>query len=112
MLYVHWLLELLELKVELPMILELDNSGAVDIANCWSVGGKTHHVDMCNYFLWELKDQGLLIIQHIPVDSNDVDIFRKNVMPTVFNHPIPLYVGSDEYVPVQNQALSGEAVRE
>ena len=33
MLYVYQLLESLELKIELPMILEMDNSGAVDIAN-------------------------------------------------------------------------------
>ena len=33
MLYVYRLLESLELEVELPMVLEMDNSGAVDIAN-------------------------------------------------------------------------------
>jgi hypothetical protein len=36
MLYVYRLLESLELEVELPMILEMDNSRAVDIANSWS----------------------------------------------------------------------------
>ena len=45
MLYIYRLLESLELEVELPMILEMDNSGAVDIANSWSVGGRTRHVD-------------------------------------------------------------------
>ena len=51
MLYMYHLLESLDLKVELPMVLEMDNLGAVDIANSWSVGGRTHHVDVCNYFL-------------------------------------------------------------
>jgi len=58
MLYVYHLLESLELEVELPMVLKMDNSGAVDIANSWSVGGRTHHVDVHNDFLRELKDQG------------------------------------------------------
>ena len=33
MLYVHHLMESLELKVELPIVLGMDNLGAVDIAN-------------------------------------------------------------------------------
>ena len=56
MLYIYRLLESLELEVELPMLLEMDNSGAVDIANSWSDGGRTRHVNMRNYFLCELKD--------------------------------------------------------
>eukprot|EP00957_Ditylum_brightwellii_P188153 14324030-Ditylum_brightwellii.AAC.1 len=35
MLYVKRLLEDMELQVELPMILEINNSGAVDLANNW-----------------------------------------------------------------------------
>ena len=71
MLYVYRLLESLELEVEFPMILEMDNSGAVDIANSWSVGGRTRHIDVHNYFLRELKDQGLLVIKHIVGEKND-----------------------------------------
>ena len=48
--YMHCILKLLELKVELPMVLKMDNLGAVDIANSWSMGGRTHNVDMSNYF--------------------------------------------------------------
>jgi len=40
MLYVHCLMESLELEVELPMVLKIDDFGAVDIANSWSVGGR------------------------------------------------------------------------
>ena len=46
MLYIYCTFESLKLKVELPMVLEMDNSGAVDIANSWSVGGRTRHVDV------------------------------------------------------------------
>ena len=108
MLYVYRLLESLELEVELPMILEMDNSGAVNIANSWSVGSRTHHVDVHNYFLRKLKDQGLLSIHHIAGESNDADIFTKNVMSAVFDRHAPVYMGTDEYV--SNRSLSGEAV--
>jgi hypothetical protein len=102
MLYVYQLLELLKLKVELPMILEMDISGAVDITNSWSVGGKTHHVDVRSYFLWELKDRGLFIIWHIPSNNIEVNIFTKNVTSALLNCHVPHYVGPNECVPVQN----------
>ena len=30
--------------MELPILLENDNKGAVDLANNWSLGGQTRHV--------------------------------------------------------------------
>ena len=92
MLYVYHLLESLKLKVELPMVLEMDNLGAVDIANSWSVGSRMRHVNVRNYFLQELKDQGLLVIKHIPGDSNDADIFMKNMTSAIFKCHVPLDV--------------------
>ena len=96
--YIYRLLQLLELEVKLPMVLEMDNKGAVDLANNWNMGGRTCHVDMHNYFLHELKEQGLFIIKHVPGELNDVDIFTNNVLGPVFNQRIPLYIGFDEYV--------------
>jgi hypothetical protein len=98
----------LEVELPLPMILEMDNSGAVDIANSWSVGGRMRHVDVRNYFLQELIDQGLLVIKHIAGEQHDADIFTKNVMSAIFNKHVPLYVGTDEYV--STRSLRGEAV--
>jgi hypothetical protein len=101
MMYMYQLLALLELKVELSMLLEMDNSGAVDIANRWSVSGRTHHMDVRNYFLHKLKDQGLLTVKHISGNDNDSDIFTKNVTAAVFNHHMLHYTGYDEYIQVQ-----------
>ena len=66
-------------------------------------------MDVCNYFLCELKDQGTLVIKHIPDDTNDADVFTKKVTSTIFNCHIPLYVGYDEYL-VQHRASSGVTV--
>ena len=52
--------------MELPILLENDNKGAVDLANNWSLGGQTRHVDVRNHFLWELKDEGLIMVKHVP----------------------------------------------
>ena len=40
----------IELKVKLPMLLEIDNKGAVYLANNWSVGGRARQVDVRNCF--------------------------------------------------------------
>ena len=57
------LLESVGLQVELPMILEVDNQGAVDLANNWSAGGRTCHVDVRQNFLRKLKEDGILIFK-------------------------------------------------
>ena len=67
-----------------------------------------HHVDVRNYFLRELKDQGLLVIKHIVGERNNADIFTKIVMPAIFDRHVPLYVGKDKYV--SDRGSSGEAV--
>ena len=62
MVYQKKSLELIGLKVKLPMILEVDNKGAFDLANNWSVGGRTQHVDVRKNYLRELKEPGILIV--------------------------------------------------
>jgi hypothetical protein len=39
-------LESLGLKVKLPMVVEMDNQGAVYLANSWSVKSRTSHIDV------------------------------------------------------------------
>jgi hypothetical protein len=52
MLYMKNVLESLGLKVtKLLMVLEMDNQGAVYLANNWSIGGRTRHIDVRSVFL-------------------------------------------------------------
>jgi len=97
MLYVYRLLDSIGLSVKLPMLLEMDNKGAVDLANNWSVRGQTHHMDVRNHFLCELKDEGLIAVKHVSGDENEADIFTKNSVAPVFNRHIPKFVGVDKY---------------
>jgi hypothetical protein len=49
-------------------------------------------VDVRNHFLRELKDEGLIVVKHVPGDENKADIFTKNTTATVFNKHIPNFV--------------------
>ena len=57
------MLESIGLLVELYMILEVDNQGAVDMANNWSTGWRAYHVDVRQNFLRKLKEDGILIVK-------------------------------------------------
>jgi hypothetical protein len=46
------------LKIKLPMKEELENKGAKDIINNWSVGGRTRHIGVRFNFLREMKENG------------------------------------------------------
>ena len=63
MMYVKRLLESINSRVEMPMILEVDNKGAVDLINNYSVGGRTCHMGTRQYYLRELKEQGLMPVR-------------------------------------------------
>lgn len=67
-------------------------------------------MDVRNYFLHELKDQGMIVIKHNPGDTNDNYIATKNVTSVAFTHHVTLYVWHNEYASVSEQELSWEAV--
>ena len=45
MIFVKRVLESIGFKVTQPMIWEMDNKGAIDLANNWNSGGRTRHVE-------------------------------------------------------------------
>jgi hypothetical protein len=73
-----------------------------DVTTASPSNNQSHYV--WNYFLQELRDQGLLVIKHIAGERNDADIFTKNLTSTIFDRHVPLYVGKDD------RGSSGEAV--
>jgi hypothetical protein len=96
MMYVYRVMKSMELKVQLPMVVEMDNSGARDIANSWSVGGRTRHVDVRMFFLRELKEDGLIVFKHISGTDNESDIFTKNVDAGTLNRHVKCFCGEHD----------------
>jgi hypothetical protein len=60
MLFIKKLLESLELQVNLPMILHIDNTGFVDFTQSWNTGGRMRHIDCRYYFLREIREEGII----------------------------------------------------
>ena len=97
MLFVMRVLESMGLKVKKPMILEIDNRGAVSLANNWSVGGRTRHVGVRQCFLRELKESRILITRWKSGSRMAPDLFTKNLPRSLHQRHMRTYCGDDEY---------------
>jgi transcriptional regulator of aromatic amino acid metabolism len=96
MLFQKHVLESIGLQVELPMILEVDNKGAIDLANNWSASGRTRHVDVKHHFLRELKEQGIIRLQWISTKDNSSDLYTKNLDGETFASHAMVYCSDPE----------------
>ena len=76
MMYMKKIMESLELNVELPMTVEVDNQGAVDLVNGWSSSGGTKHMDVRIMWLRELKVKKIIQVQWQPTKENEADVLR------------------------------------
>ena len=94
MLYANRIMELLELKVKLSIILEVDNKGTVDFINNWSVVGRTKHVDTRQLFLCGMKEQGVFQVKWVKGDENEVDLFTKNLPGHLFEKYCVIFNGN------------------
>ena len=84
-LYVMRLLESMKILVEYPMVIEIDNIGAVDLANNWSVGGRKKHMQTRMFFLRDLKEEGILKVVWKEDSNNKVDTSAKNLAGSDFS---------------------------
>jgi hypothetical protein len=79
MLYTKRIIESLGLHVQLPMILEVDNKGALDLVNNYSVGGRNRHVETRQYLLRKLKEENIIKVIWTPGELNSSDLYSRNI---------------------------------
>jgi hypothetical protein len=80
------------------MILDMDNKGARDLVCNWSAGGRLRHLDIRQYFLRDLKEDGLVWTTWIPTEDNSADVLTKNLSGPLFEKHIRAYVGFDPHM--------------
>ena len=80
------------------MKLRVDNKGAKDLMNNWTVGGRTRHIEVKQYFIRELKEQSILEIEWVPSAENTADLLTKNLSGPAFERHAKELVGVDEYM--------------
>ena len=53
------------------------NTSAINISKNPVQHSKTKHIDICHYFIRELVENKIIIIEHVITDKQLVDIFTK-----------------------------------
>ena len=91
MLYGMRFLESLGLQVNKPMIIEIDNKGAVDLFNNWSISRNTRAISVRLAFVRELKEAGIIDIKWIKGEDNSADLFTKNLETRSFLKHMSVY---------------------
>ena len=82
------------LKVKMPMTLFVNNKGARDLCNNWSIGGRPCHIEVKQYFLRELKEAGIIHVIWEPREDMTSDIFTKNLGGAAFEKHKGKFVGN------------------
>ena len=86
----------MDLKVKLPMILHVDNKGAKDLCNNWTVGGRTRHIEVKQFFLRKLKEAGIVQVKwKCGVDMTS-DMFTKNLPTASFRKHKREFMSNEE----------------
>jgi hypothetical protein len=84
-LFIKQLLDTIGIEVKLPIIVRVDNVGAIFLGNNFSVGQRTKHIDIRAHFVREYIEDDILKLVFIRSEDNDADIFTKNTTEDLFN---------------------------
>ena len=109
--FVQQVVESMGLKVQLPMTLYVDNTGAIDLAENWSTTGMTKHIDVPFHYQREMNERGMMEIKFVKSELNVSDIFTKNLSEKLFHHPaetLGIFPCNKEGVNIDNNVVSHE----
>ena len=99
LLYAKHVLESIGLKVKGPMVLNIDNSGCIDLICNWSAGGRTRHMETRMYWMRELKEEEPPVVMptYCPTKLNRSDIFTKNCDTATFEEHVEVFCEDEEF---------------
>ena len=76
--FLYQMLRSIEIKVPLPIKVQVNNVGATWLANSSSVSERTNHVDLRAHFVGDIVKDQVIEINFVKSAENDSDIMTKN----------------------------------
>ena len=76
--FIVQLLQTMNIEVELPITVYVDNVGAIWLSNNRTTSDRTKHIDTRSSFVKEYQEDGKIIIKFVKSEDNEADIFPKN----------------------------------
>ena len=68
----------MNITVELPITVHVDNVGAIWSSNHRNTGERTKHINIKTAFVKEYQEDRKIIIKFVKSEDNEADIFTKN----------------------------------
>ena len=85
--FIVQLLLTMNIEVEFPITVHVDNVGAIWFSNNRTTSDRTKHIDIRTSFVKEYQEDGNIIIKFVKSKENEADIFTKDTTNTIFqNH--------------------------
>ena len=82
--FIVQLLQTMNIEVELPITVHVDNVGAIWLSNNRTTSDRTKHIDIRTSFVKEYQEDGKIITKFVKSEENEADIFTKNTTNTIF----------------------------
>ena len=83
-LYVAGILKFLGIPLKYPIIVNVDNIGAVYLTKNATTGNRTKHIDTRYHFVREYIEDGILKVKFVRSEKNHADLFTKNLNKETF----------------------------
>ena len=96
LIFVKQFLESLDVEVDLPMTIRVDNTGSIDLARSWTSSGNSKHIDIRHHFIRDLVEDNIIDLIFVGSDDNLADSFTKNIDQSRFIANRDLYMKSEE----------------
>ena len=77
-------LQTINIEVELPITVYVDNVGAIWLSNNRTTSDRRKHIDIRTSFVKEYQEDGKMIIKFVKSEDNEADIFAKNTTNVIF----------------------------
>ena len=77
--FVVQILEFLCIPVMYPIVISVDNIGALYLSRSASSNNRTKHIDTRYHFIRDYQEDGKVLFQFVRSENNDADLFTKNV---------------------------------
>ena len=84
--FIVQLLQTMNIELELPITVHVDNVGAIWLSNNHTTSDRTKHIDIRTSFVKEYQEDGKIIIKFVKSEENKADIFTKNTTNVIFSN--------------------------
>ena len=111
--FIVQLLQTMNIEIELPITVHVDNVGAIWLSNNRTTSDRTKHIDIKPSFMKEYQEDGKIIVKFVKSEENEADIFTTNTTNTIFqNHQKKLVWDKGKVNKEESQELTQNEIQQ